>query len=129
MKINVKKISVIILILICLIMFYYVITLFECNAWMKAFPIQCKAIFDNEQNTSKRINRVQNNTTAPHCSFFGFRRTITIEYQKDNINILSHCRAHRIGSLVIIDDNGNIISGYRIINKRKKMQFDFRAVP
>ena len=119
------KIYAFIVLLTSLIAIYYLISLFECNSWMKAFPIQCKKVFDNEQDIFQRIKQVQNNTTAPHCYFFGFKRTITIEYQEENINILSYCKIHRVGALVIIDKNGNLASGFRIYNNKKELKFDF----
>ena len=126
MKTKMKIMIYGVIILASLIALYYFISLFECNSWMKAFPIQCKKVFDNEQDISQRIKQVRNNTTAPHCSFFGFKRTITIEYQEENINILSYCKIHRVGALVIIDKNGNLALGYRVINNRIELKFDFR---
>lgn len=126
MKTKMKIMIYGVIILASLIALYYFISLFECNAWMKAFPIQCKKVFDNEQDISQRIKQVRNNTTAPHCSFFGFKRTIAIEYQEENINILSYCKIHRVGALVIIDKNGNLALGYRVINNKIELKFDFR---
>ncbi len=115
-----------IVVLTPIMVLYYVISLFECNAWMKAFPIQCFEIFKNEMNLSRRIEQIQNHTTCPHCSFLGFKRTITVEYQKENIIIVSYCRIHRLGSMVVIDENGDLAWGFKIVGHRKELEFDFR---